>query len=800
MIEELKTKKELCFDSKIFTSIDEQFPFHSSLSLSKLIKFWEQRAESENPYRKNIAADLLNKIANIPQLQGNISEETFYKHFDIIEILLTPLFPSGISDHYIATVNKPFAFSSIYSTSLFKKTFGADLIISTEQEKVNFNLLGSVKIINALRLILQRCYGIETDDPPPIVVGIRGNDGLDKYYQLNFIDTFINVEYSGALTPLDKDILQILLSNKSDFEKWREYFPPEKFAFNGFSYFTAVEVTENEILSLLKYDLLEKESIISLDKFYELRNKLRSYFNLPNLRLGLAAFNDDWQTNFDYAQKIGNSFILNDNCTVNCQTFKDSIYDLAVSTGEIQIIEDMAKIENPSQIEIEIVKLGIRNLLVAPLYYKEKLIGILELGSANPGELNHLNKIKVLSILSLFATSVKRSLDEFESSIQSIIKQECTAIHPTVEWRFRKAAINKLINRENLNTQLEPIIFNKLFPLYALSDIRNSSNFRIEAIKDDLLEHLLLIDSLLSKIYKKNKLPYLMELNFQINKLKQKIEDGLSSGDEVEIIEFINREIEPVFLHFGRSTNELKKDVDYYFGKMDKKLNIYYKRRLDFESSVSTVNETIANYIDSCEIQALLVFPFFSEKYKTDGVEYSIYIGESLVENKKYDDIYLKNLRLWQIVLMCGVVKKAFDIKPKLKIPLDTAQLILVQNSPLSIRFRYDEKKFDVDGTYNIRYEIMKKRIDKAVVNGTKERLTQPGKIAIVYSQNKEALEYIRYIEFLQAKKIIKHGVEHLDLEELQGVKGLKALRVEVSLDTFNADELTFTKFQFINT
>jgi hypothetical protein len=40
-----------------------------------------------------------------------------------------------------------------------------------------------------------------------------------------------------------------------------------------------------------------------------------------------------------------------------------------------------------------------------------------------------------------------------------------------------------------------------------------------------------------------------------------------------------------------------------------------------------------------------------------------------------------------------------------------------------------------VDGAYDIRYEIVKKRIDKALIKGTNERATQPGKIVIVYSQ-----------------------------------------------------------------
>jgi hypothetical protein len=84
---------------------------------------------------------------------------------------------------------------------------------------------------------------------------------------------------------------------------------------------------------------------------------------------------------------------------------------------------------------------------------------------------------------------------------------------------------------------------------------------------------------------------------------------------------------------------------------------------------------------------------------------------------------------------------------------------------------------------YDIRYEIVKKRIDKAVVQGTTERVTQPGQIAIVYSQPGEALEYWAYIEYLQSLGYLTGNVENLELGELQGMQGLRALRVKVDLD-----------------
>ena len=70
-----------------------------------------------------------------------------------------------------------------------------------------------------------------------------------------------------------------------------------------------------------------------------------------------------------------------------------------------------------------------------------------------------------------------------------------------------------------------------------------------------------------------------------------------------------------------------------------------------------------------------------------------------------------------------------------------------------------------------------------AVVEGTSERVTQPGKVAIIYNQPAEALEYRGYIEYLQSLGYLTGPVEALELGELQGVQGLRALRVQVALD-----------------
>ena len=54
----------------------------------------------------------------------------------------------------------------------------------------------------------------------------------------------------------------------------------------------------------------------------------------------------------------------------------------------------------------------------------------------------------------------------------------------------------------------------------------------------------------------------------------------------------------------------------------------------------------------------------------------------------------------------------------------------------------------------------------------------------MVFNQTKIGEEYKRYFDYLATRKMIKDKVEELELEELPGANGLKALRVEIATPT----------------
>lgn len=194
------------------------------------------------------------------------------------------------------------------------------------------------------------------------------------------------------------------------------------------------------------------------------------------------------------------------------------------------------------------------------------------------------------------------------------------------------------------------------------------------------------------------------------------------------------------------------------------------------------INLAVTRHLDVFNKEIQAIYPCYFEKFRTDGVEFDIYLGRSIAPNTDFTEEILHEFRLKQLKVLAEVAQTSHSLAPYFSLPLETTQLIFVYEKVIDISFRIDEQRFDVEGSYNIRYQMVKKRIDKAHVKDTTERITQPGKIAIVYFNSWEAKEYTGYIKTLQEIGLLNDDLEYLDIEELQGVEGLKALRIGVTL------------------
>lgn len=334
----------------------------------------------------------------------------------------------------------------------------------------------------------------------------------------------------------------------------------------------------------------------------------------------------------------------------------DSVYERVLTKGELLLIEDLATYPVRSHLEDALLQQGVRNLVVAPLVYRDTVIGALELRSPQPGAVHAMNAVKLQEVLPLFAMAVQRGMDELDTRIQAVIKEQCTAIHPAVEWRFRQAAIRWSQERQRgALVEMEPIVFEDVYPLYGVSDIRSSSQHRSAAIQADLIAHLRLAQEILQLGHDYKPLPLLSELAFHAGKHMARLSLGLGASDEAAVLDFLRRNIEPMFTYLQTCGAEIREKIQLYRTALNPRLGTLYQQRKDFEESVMQLNETLAAYLDSEEDKAQAMCPHYFEQHRSDGIEYGIYLGASLLEHGAFDMVHVHNMRLWQLMVTCGL-------------------------------------------------------------------------------------------------------------------------------------------------
>lgn len=761
-----------------------ELPLELHVSFEKVYLMFKKYAGKDfenHPFHKS-ANVMVAEIEKDPELINGFSDFSLLeKHKEKIDLLLNPLFPEPLLLNEIKAATVPFSFTSFKFTERFENILN-NTVADYELKPRNFedNLL----YIYGCTMILASVYGYVIDLKRPFFFDIPDtNLGVMKHYRAAFNGDFGEITPTENAPKITEEDYKELLDNFDNIDVWKEKFPPNSYIYKGFGIMNLFDVTADETISNIRTNLLRSDDNL-LD---DLQNNIREFYSINDLLLGFSVFDISAEGNNRIKTKKSESLIVDCESDINCssffcshslQTIFNNLEPFAISD-----IEKYGQQTNKNQLYKKLKSQNIGSVILIPIKATNNNdLAVLEIASPRPFELNSINQNKLKDIIPVFKAAINRFSEEHINIIEATIQEHYTSIHPSVKWRFSEAA-EKYHNQLTTgieNPKLDEIIFNDVYPLFGQSDIKGSSIARNLAIKEDLTLQLTLAIEVLNEACNVEKLPIYNELIFRIKEYLSKVSKGLRAGDEIAIIDFLKRDIYPVFNHIKELNSSLAEHVSVYMNRLDKKLHVVYEKRKDYEDSVTLLNDKLAKFLDHKQEEAQEMFPHYFERYKTDGVEYNMYIGDSLIKNKSFDKLFLYNLRLWQLQMMYELENVAFKAREEMNHELRVASLILVHSNPLSIKFRMDEKQFDVDGAYNIRYEIIKKRIDKANIKDTNERLTVPGKISIVYSQDNDAVEYLKYIKFLQSKKYLGE-VEKLEIEDLQGVSGLKALRVAVN-------------------
>src|SRR5438046_2586700 len=449
-------------------------PFRTELSLAPLVAFWARTFGDDTSLKGTFARTIREATEAAPELLAPITDPSVIdRHRKLVDMLMAAVFPAAVLDREYGAAITPFQLRGFYATPPFEQLFLADDGTFHGRMNIEPSTLNAMRLLRAYSLVLARVYSIELDLDYSFIFTVADPEtGLDRHFKAQFDLRFVEVVPVGPTPLLSEEDRRRLRGNLLDRDFLLKILPPEKFVFRGFTILKAVEVTDQEVLSSLKRDLIDKESIVSNARFLALQQRLRTLFRRPELRFGLAALNGDQVLILNYGAKNEHACIFADSRHHTQEEFKGSVYERAVRQGSPLVIHDLTAMPDRTAVDDEIIQTGARNLVVAPLLYQGRVIGTFELESPHPGDLNATHLPKLHEVLPLFSMAVQRSMEELNNRIQALIKEKCTAIHPVVEWRFRRAVLKSIEHHaaraEASGQELEPIVFERVYPLYAL--------------------------------------------------------------------------------------------------------------------------------------------------------------------------------------------------------------------------------------------------------------------------------------------------------------------------------------------
>lgn len=732
-------------------------------------------------YRVNYAESLIESTKNFKEIKEGFQDISLLeKNEDLIRLLLADLFPTGLTHNEIKAASIPLSNITFNYTERFKgilKDAGKDFEIELR------NITDNEFYVFCCCLILQSYFKKDIKSTIPFYYDIPNNQGIMKHYKITVNSDFTEIyPTEDAKIPPD-DVLDMLLENLSDFKLWKKYFPSQSWILKGFTIISLVDCTSEVALSDLKSSMIEIDPE-NMNPNENLTEIFKSYFDIPKLNFGLMTFNKKEQK-LDklpiYESLLTNhilDFWIN---TFDEETRKNTFNNLNHNSKPIVVSNVNNLDENVKQLpSFSILKdNNVNSFMVIPIMKDGELLAIMEFTSPITGGFNGLKLKKLEFFTDMVLFSLNRFYFEKNYQIEAIIQREYTTIHDSVVWKFRNEAekyFTASLGKKMYS--LKEISFKTLTPLFGVSDIRASSEKRFNLMLEDLNEQIGHLKDILALTNSESE-KFLLALDI----FESELNNEIKADTEQRFQRLLREELHP-FLQGKlevRTSREVKSKIKDYFSSVFAQTDLFYNHRKKLDDSITLVNRKLADMLDESQIKAQQIFPHYYERFKSDGVEHNLYIGQTIAPDLHYTSKVVHKLRYWQLKTICKMEHEFQSFKQDLPVPLDFASLIFVYNEKIDIRFRMDEKRFDVDGAYNSYYEIIKKRLDKAHVKDSSERITAPGKITIVYFGMENQKEYLDYISKLQKKGVLQHDVEFLKVEDLQGITGLLALRVSLA-------------------
>lgn len=770
--------------------------------------FKEQSAQSEGVQYKlsleNFIQQLRHKIATLPEektaiyvlvlekieaitvLHGPINFDNI-QHYSSVLYYIFNLLKGNMEeeDAILWALGCPVHGSVFFATDSFYELM-EKVNASNDDEQLKIEIASQ----ELYALILSRLYDFPIVLPEPIYYTLQDvESGFPKHYQATVNSDFVTISSVAELPEIPFD----LLKENGDFSKvnWNvleHVLPLSKFKFEGFIVLTLKDVSMEYEMNKIK----ELAAVLPNGNQYNFTEKLdfavRSLLRRSNVLfsiLPLFKLNGFPILKSEFSK---NSILFNILQTEQHACTRGNIQEFTQAYLKkpypivYKIINEISDTNSP--IVDRIAFLGFTSYICVPLHYNNHLSGILEVYTKDGTRLDKhlLTKIKSLAIvLGQLTYDLSRS---YEARMNAVILEKFTSLQPAVQWKFNEAAVQYLQDVEEAKSDkfipLKSVQFKDVYPLYGAIDVRNSTAIRNKAVRKDLEVHLDLLDQLIKKLANWSPLLATDEILSAAAQWHTQLVNKDMDEIIVKITNFLEKDV-PMFLDFFRNQGpRYEEAISEFEEQTNPEHGISSYQRRSYDNSLQLINNILASSLAEFHDEIQQIYPCYFEKFRTDGIEYDLYLGQSISPKIPFSSQKISEFRFMQLAAMAKIAQRCHKLLPTMQTPLETTQLIYLNPSTIDISFRHDERRFDVEGSYNIRYQVIKKRIDKICIKDSDERLTQPNTIAIVYYNSEAIKEYAAFIARLQRMQLITDQVEKLDLEEVQGVSGLKALRVHI--------------------
>ncbi|MEG4444045.1 GAF domain-containing protein [Microcoleus sp. AT9_B5] len=631
-----------------------------------------------------------------------------------------------------------------------------------------------------LHWVLKHFYQIDLDGlrvlDEPVTASVKNS----KHREAKFIEFWLGSEQL-KITRIDSKIdefadVSLRLMPVAEREAWlmqpnqlenlADRLQLDNYRVEGLLLLEGFDVTVQEQIRRLTQLLIDRDSMLRPDKFEKIDRCLRSLFHADGTLL-LRPDGDQVQIlvakDSEHLQPI----------LYSMNSLETSHFLKATAANQVWNVPDLRR-DCETECERTLRRMGTRSMLLVPLVVKsvtregcgQRILGVVGLLCDRSNHFNGIDAQHAQELIPAFIAALRQAIQERFTHIHNI--------HPAVEWRFAQEA-----ERRSWGLPPETIVFADVHPLYGISDIRGSSDERNRAIQTDLLEQFRLGLVIADAVCETQTTHLGEQLRLDLLDYIQRLKEKVTVDMEVRAAEYLKEHLEVYFDYFVQCGSRVEAAVEAYQSACKNEHNCVYSDRTRYDQMLNLISTKLQETWAGWQEQMQQILPHYCDIECTDGIDHMMYVGKSI--DPKFSQFHLHSLRYEQLRAICDCGRAVFRLQAESQINMELTHLVLVQNTTIDIFHNENtEKMFDVKGTRDIRYELVKKRIEKAVDKDAQERITQPGMLTVVYSTEDEWEEYQQYLRYLSREGWVEPKVQTGMVESQQGVSGLKFARVRI--------------------